>query len=643
MKRIDKLVLDAFLGPFLITFLVVVFILLNINMLKYFDDIIGKGLDTWVLVQLFFYFAIITTPTALPLAVLLSSLISFGNLGEHFELTAIKSAGVSLIRAMQPIFFFVLILTGFAFWINNNLVPRAALEAYSLLYDIKQKKPALDLREGSFYNGINDISIKVNKKYPDGVTLKDVIVYDHRKNDGNKEVTVADSGKMYTILGERYLKFELFNGYNYTEGASSERELTGQKKRTNNESMTRSKFTKTQVVFDLSSFQLTRTDKQWFQGNRIMRNMSQLDGDIDSMRREILAQRLAHYQFRPAAFSYYGKKDSLVMPADVYKYKLYRDSLERVKYMDKANEEVPLKDLNSTKKENTAKESTASPDSSLKKADSVKVDSLKADSVAGKTGVPAKTDTPKKVDSTPKTKTSKSAPLPRFSQKRGGAGEGKTNVNPLSSSKKTSASSRKKSLLKRKTANPAPKPVVKPVAKPKPLSDSLIQVKLDSVFKSSADGSAIQNAANAARQVKNQVANANASVSNFRKELRVFEIQWHIIIANSFACIAMFLIGAPLGAIIKRGGLGVPFLVSILFFIIYYVVTMQGQKLAKQETISIIPGVWLADVVLFLIGLFFLKQARKDARLFEADFYSVVFDKVKQWVANRKRGQSKYA
>lgn len=642
MKRIDKLVLDAFLGPFLITFLVVVFILLNINMLKYFDDIIGKGLDTWVLVQLFFYFAIITTPTALPLAVLLSSLISFGNLGEHFELTAIKSAGVSLIRAMQSIFFFVLILTGFAFWINNNLVPRAALEAYSLLYDIKQKKPALDLREGSFYNGINDISIKVNKKYPDGVTLKDVIVYDHRKNDGNKEVTVADSGKMYTILNERYLKFELFNGYNYTEGASNERELTGQKKRTNNESMTRSKFTKTQVVFDLSSFQLTRTDKQWFQGNRIMRNMSQLDGDIDSMRREILSQRLAHYQFRPAAFSYYGKKDSLVMPWDVYKYKLYKDSLERVKYMDKVSEEVPLTDLNSAKKEDAAKESTASPDSSLKKADSVKVDSVKADSVAGKTV------TPKKVDSTPKT--NKSTSLPRFSQKQGEVRggklqpKGKTSVNPLSSSKKKPmTSSKKKSPLKRKTTNLASKPVVKPVAKPKPLSDSLIQVKLDSVFKSSADGSALQNAANAARQVKNQVANANASVSNFRKELRVFEIQWHIIIANSFACIAMFLIGAPLGSIIKRGGLGVPFLVSILFFIIYYVVTMQGQKLAKQETIGIIPGVWLADVVLLLIGLFFMKQARKDARLFEADFYSVVFDKVKRWVANRKRAQSKYA
>ena len=108
MKKIDKLVLDAFIGPFVITFLVVVFILLNIQMIRYFDDIIGKGLEWYLVAQLFFYFGIVTTPTALPLAVLLSSLIAYGNLGEHFELTAIKGAGISLVRTIQPIFFFVL-------------------------------------------------------------------------------------------------------------------------------------------------------------------------------------------------------------------------------------------------------------------------------------------------------------------------------------------------------------------------------------------------------------------------------------------------------------------------------------------------------------------------------------------------------
>src|SRR5688572_22782086 len=271
MKKLDKLILSSFIGPFILTFLVVVFILLTQHMLKYFDDIIGKGLGIEVIGQLLFYFAIFMTPIALPLAVLLSSLIAFGNLGEHFELTAVKSAGISLVRALLPIFFFVLGLTVVAFYVNNNLVPNAALEAYSLLYDIKQKKPALDLREGSFYDGIPDMSIKVSKKFPDGVTIKDIIIYDHRKHDGNKDVTKADSGKMYTILNERYLKLELYHGYKYTEGTSSNEDLTGTtKKRGQGETLSRTKFGKTQVVFDLSSFALERTDKKWFQGNRIM-------------------------------------------------------------------------------------------------------------------------------------------------------------------------------------------------------------------------------------------------------------------------------------------------------------------------------------------------------------------------------------
>ena len=178
----------------------------------------------------------------MPLAVLLSSLIAFGNLGEHFELTAIKSAGISLVRILLPIFLFVIMLTAIAFYANNNLVPKAALEAYSLLYDIKQKKPALDLREGAFYSGIPDISIKVDKKFEDGITLKNVVVYDHRRNDGNKEVTVADSGKMYTILNERYLKFELFRGYNYSESAALQKDASGKGRGTRTESLTRSKF-----------------------------------------------------------------------------------------------------------------------------------------------------------------------------------------------------------------------------------------------------------------------------------------------------------------------------------------------------------------------------------------------------------------
>ncbi|WP_276374860.1 LptF/LptG family permease [Chryseolinea sp. H1M3-3] len=573
MKKIDKLVLDAFIGPFLITFLVVVFILLNINMLKYFDDIIGKGLDTLVLGELFFYFAIFTVPTAMPLAVLLSSLIAFGNLGEHFELTAIKSAGISLVRTLRPIFFFVILLTGIAFYANNNLVPKAALEAYSLLYDIKQKKPALDLREGSFYNGIDDISIKVDRKFTDDeAALKGVIVYDHRENDGNKNVIVADSGRMYTILNERYLKFELFSGYDYREGAGEAKDLGG--KKSNGESLSKTRFSKMQIVFDLSSFQLQTTDKKWFQGNRIMRNLTELDSDIDSVEAQVLNQKVNHYLYKPTYFAYYNKGDSIIMPPEVYRQKVKRDSLARVPYLDRIKNDTVKVRSSSTNPER---------------------DSITA----------------------------------RLNEKF----KPKTNVaRPKASSKQQTPK-----ILQKYTST----------IRDKQSADSINRVKAkakaDSILRSGVSLDMVQGAANSVRQIKSQIMNANLSIDNFQKELAIFEIQWHKILANSFACIAMFLIGAPLGAIIKKGGLGVPFLVSIFFFIVYYVITMQGEKLAKQNTVSVAVGVWAADVILLIIGLFFLRQARIDARLFEADFYSVVMDKVKQWFAEKRHPRAKMA
>ncbi|MGC1240788.1 MAG: LptF/LptG family permease [Chryseosolibacter sp.] len=563
MKKIDKLILTSFIGPFIMTFMVVVFILLTQHMLKYFDDIIGKDLGWEVLSQLLFYFAIFMTPVAMPLAVLLSALITFGNLGEHFELTAIKGAGISLLRTIRPIFFFVVILTGIAFYINNNLVPRAALEAYSLLYDIKQKKPALDLREGAFYNGLPDISIKVNKKFPDGITMKDIIVYDHRKNDGNRDVTVADSGRMSTILNERYLKFELFNGYNYSEGAASEREMTGQKN-SKSENLTRSKFYKTQVVFDLSSFQLSRTDKKWFETNRIMRNLKELDVDIDSINKEVLQQELNHFLYKPTYFSYFNK-DSVTMPEYLWKFKQRRDSANRYKYMPKE----------AFQEEQAARQEAAS-----------------------KAARPA--------------------------------------VNPVVRAERSSGTSRIKTRKLQRPGATITDPVAPDSLTASAPEDSLYSAKMDSVFKMAPSQGVVQAATNMARQVKSQVLNSNAAIENYQREKVVFEIQWHKIIANSFMCIAMFLIGAPLGAIIKRGGLGVPFLISIIFFIVYYILNMQGEKMAKQGLISPMVGIWAADVILLIIGFAFLRQARADARLFDADAYRVFFDRTRQWIKARK-------
>ncbi len=524
MKKIDKLIFSSFLGPFVLTFLVVVFILLLVNMIKYFDDIIGKGLDWDVLVTLLFYFAVSVTPQALPLAILLSALITYGNLGEHFELTAVKSLGISMVRSLAPIFAFSLLLTYFAFLSNNYMVPKAALETYSLLYDIKQKKPALDLREGEFYNGIPDISIKVSKKFKDDVTLKDVIIYDHRGRNGNKQVTIADSGKMYTIFNEQYLKLELFKGYNYDEGSGQD--LSG--RYTNEDTFSKTKFDKTEIVFDLSSFGLQRTEKKWFASNRIMRNLSQLQLDMDSVNREVLNQGLTIHNMQRSLFNFHFKKDSIPMSPDLRAFTRYRDSLTMAKRRDTIN------------------------------------------------------------------KGNGSMPPLHFGQPTTPWAS-----YPLNNSK------------------------VPKFIRPKELKFS------DSIYKKEITASEISAALGRARMAKSQLQNSNAQIDTYKYEYRVFEIQWHKIMANSIACIAMFLIGAR-GAPIKKGGLGVPVIVSIFFFIVFYVLSLMGEKWAKAETVPMIVGMWMPNAILFTVGLVFLRQARADARLFDADFYNVAFDHVKK-------------
>ncbi|GCC53123.1 YjgP/YjgQ family permease [Chryseotalea sanaruensis] len=552
MKRLDKFILQSFIGPFILTFLVVVFILLMQHMLKYFDDIIGKGLDWATIGQLLFYFGIFMMPIAMPLAVLLASLITFGNLGEHFELTAIKASGVSLTRILRPIFFFVLFLTSIAFYTNNYLVPNAALEAYSLMYDIKQKKPALEIREGIFYNGIPDVSIKVNEKFTeDDDALKGVIIYDHRKNDGNKQVTVADSGRMSTFNNEQYLKLELFNGYFYDEGSSTERDMTGQSKKNEapQETLSRTKFSRLQVVFDLSSFALSRTDQRWFQSDRMMRNMGELQSDIDSVNGLVLGQRLSYYKSRPTFFVYYQRHDTIALPEELVLFDLYKDSLAKI--------------------ENAKLEATA---------------------------IAATTDSASALEIKAK--------------------KNQLTFNKFKSNPKAVSSARKNRTFKPK--------VVQPLA-----SNDSTKLNIDSLLNIPLTRDHVQAAANYARQTKNQITSSKDYEDNYVKGRTVFEVQWHKILSNSLACIVMFLIGAPLGAIIKRGGLGVPFLVSILFFIVFYLLTMQGEKWAKNGAISAWSGVWAADFILLWIGLFFLRQARVDARLFENDFYMVVLDKLK--------------
>lgn len=461
MQKLDKLILTSFIGPLILTFLVVIFILLTKQMFYYFDDIIGKDLGWNVLIKFLTYFAVLMFPAALPLSILLASLITFGNLAEHFELNAIKASGISLTRVLRPIFFFVSALTLLAFYINNEVVPSTALEAYTLLYDIKKKKPALDIREGEFYTGLPDISIKVNRKFAqDESALKDIILYDHRANNGNTEVILADSGRMTTILSERYLRLELFNGYQYAENGDVETSTTidrpGESSGTH---LTKRTFLKAEIITDLSSFAISASDKKIFESNRQMRNMHQLSINIDSLNKTISLQQL-HVTYPLSKFGFFDKR-------------------------------------NSTR---------------------------------------------------------------QYDQTR-------------------------------------------------------LQ-KVDEVYNEPPNLQIIQRATDAARLEKDRLMNTAAAVEHFETELAMYKIQWHRIPATAVACIVMFLIGAPLGAIIKRGGIGIPFLISVFFFILYTLLGMQGEKLAKQFFISAMAGAWSANALLFVIGLIFLKIARDDRHVF---------------------------
>lgn len=181
----------------------------------------------------------------------------------------------------------------------------------------------------------------------------------------------------------------------------------------------------------------------------------------------------------------------------------------------------------------------------------------------------------------------------------------------------------------------SPRPKTKTEKRKVLLTKAQLEAKIDTLFAWEADKEMFENAANKARTAKSRIAGTATEIKTWVTDRKVFQIQWHKILASSLACIAMFLIGAPLGAIIKKGGLGVPFLVSILFFIIYYLLTMTGEKWAKHGIISVPVGVWAADVILFFIGLYFLRQARLDARFFEADYYLIQFDKGKKWLSQR--------
>lgn len=575
-------------------------------MLKYFDEIFGKGLGFWLYMELIGYFVITISPMALPLAVLLSSLMTFGNLGEHFELTAIKSSGISLIRALRPIGVFVIILSFAAYLSNNYIVPRVNLKTFSLLYDIRMKSPALDIKEGVFYNGIPGYSLKVNKK-PDNIRLNQIIIYNHSEGQGNINVTMADSGRMEPFMNDNYMKMTLYQGQNYREARStrgiSEKPVE----------FSRTKFTENVIIFDLKAFQLNRTPEDQWSTNRAIKNIAEIKVGLDSINTLVNDQLYQNYIATEGIYPFFTRNRKLIpLPAILARKALddtlrqqiaLRDKIYNDSIRDYTLDRLVMIDTNSI----NGKAKDQNIDSTNLKIDSLQLPNLRI----------------AEIDSVVLKKRIKSALVAQNTEEKNQLDTGVSITEKKQLLKTyptviTSVDTSGVSLPKILRTEPL-------TAREKFVIDSTVVAK-------GLTANAVTLALNNARNLKNNFTIKKEQLDNFEREYRRYEIAWYQKYSQAFACFVMFMIGAPLGAIIKKGGLGMPVILSITFFILFYMLTITGEKWAKEGVLDALTGTWFSNLCLIPFGIFFLRQAKKDARLFESDFYQEIIKKTQnQW------------
>jgi lipopolysaccharide export system permease protein len=478
LKRLHILILKSFLGPFILTFFLVIFILVMQFLFRYINDLIGKGLEFLVLLEFLLYTSASMVPMALPLALLMAALMTFGNLGENYELTALKSSGISLQRIMMPLILVTILISIGAFFFSNYMLPVANLKMRSLLYDIQRKKPELQIVEGVFYNGIEGYSIRIGKKDYRTNMLYDILVYDHTNRTGNTSVTYADSGLMQLSADEIYLVITLYDGHSYTE-------LETEKK--NRRDFTyphrRDRFTEETVLIEMSGFGLDRTDESLFRSNFSMMSLAQLYQYEDSLDREI-NQLYSTLNRNLVEGTFYNYRRPGRPPAD-----------------------------------------------SSARADNVPVIlSLDTDSLY-----------------------------------------------------RTLPVRQKKQLV----------------------SQSL----------------------NTARSSMNYISGTFLNSDGKVDRLRRYQIEIQRKFTLSFACFIFFFIGAPLGAIIRKGGLGMPTVISILFFLLYYIISLSGEKFARESMITAFQGMWISAILLLPIGIFLTYKAATDSTLMSLETYALLLRK----------------
>jgi len=473
IKKLDWLVFKSFVGPQILTFFIVLFVFVLQFLWMYIDDLAGKGLELNVLVELLFNFTLVFVPNALPLAILLAALMTFGNMGENFELTAIKSSGISLQRIMRPLMIFIFLLSIGSFFFSNNVVPYANRKAKTLMYDIQMKRPELNIQAGTFYNGIDGFSIKIGKKDPETNKLEKVLIYDHRDSEGNKSLVLADSGYMNMTPDEAGLVFTLYNGHAYNDIEEKNRPATMKKYPFRSD-----QFREQTMIIELSGFDLERSDLNLFKSNQTMQNMAQLEYFVDS-----LSERLE------------------------------------------------------TRQENYVREYTTS-----------------------------------KI-------------YTRRNYQRSDANKDTSSYRNLVFNNDSLYNS------------------LDPVQQQMVISHSLNQARSGLQF----------------LQEKSSISYGEL------KHVLKFKAEWHRKITLAVACLIFFFIGAPLGAIIRRGGLGTPVVIAVLFFVIWYVLSLVGEKVAKEGIAPVPLGMWESTVILMGLGIFLTYKATNDAAIMNKETYTHFF------------------
>ena len=583
-KKLDILIVKAFIGPFIATFFITLFVLVLQFMWLYIDDVVGKGLSTLIVLQLLVYVAATVVPLAMPLAVLLSSIMTLGNLGETFELVAIKSAGISLLRFLRPLFAVSLVLMVIAFYFNNNILPLANLKMNTLKYDIIMKKPALNIKEGVFFDKIEGFVIKIGKKEKDDSTIRNVVIYE-QNNTGNAQdnVIIADRGTMVVTPDQQSLIFTLYDGSRFQEQA-------GKGGVQNGTELTRMSFKKYKKVMDLSTFKMTRTDDSSFRNNYQMLTLPELGRAIDSVKN--IARG-------------YSKRAAEIVTLNV-KIKKYLDTTG----WDKVEKAQPP-EFSYLKPVTVARDSIQH----LWTVERKRQDSLKH----------AK-DSIDKVIAAATSKNSKPGAGQSGTPGQGAPGQAATGQR---------APGQGPASIPVIPANPDAAQHRLPGSPPVPVFADLLP---DSAYTTVLERSISQISA-----AKTGLDQPSVLFANEDHNIRQMEASWHEKITMAVAVVVMFLIGAPLGSIIRKGGIGLPLVFAVVFFVIFFLLTNFGRKLAGQAVLTPMVGMWLATYVLVPVGLFLTYKALNDSQLFNKEFYfrltrktRTLAARIRSWIKARK-------